>query len=55
MAFISLLLQVVVQYDLIIHDMDVKSAYLNAPLDYEIYVQLLEGFKSKNGNYVWKL
>ena len=35
--------------------MDVKSAYLNAPLDYEIYVELLEGFKGKNGNYVWKL
>ena len=25
------------------------------PLDYEIYVELLEGFKDKNGNYVWKL
>ena len=25
--------------------MDVKSAYLNAPLDYEIYVEPLEGFK----------
>ena len=35
--------------------MDVKSAYLNAPLDYEIYVELPEGFEGKNGNYVWKL
>ena len=25
------------------------------PLDYEIYVEPPEGFKSKNGNYVWKL
>ena len=24
-------------------------------LDYEIYVEPLEGFKGKNGNYVWKL
>ena len=24
-------------------------------LDYEIYVELPEGFKGKNGNYVWKL
>ena len=35
--------------------MNVKSAFLNAPLDYEIYVELLEGFKGKNSNYVWKL
>ena len=35
--------------------MDVKNAYLNVPLDYEIYVELPEGFKGKNGNYVWKL
>ena len=39
MASIRLLLQIAVQYDLIIHHMDVKSAYLNAPLDYEIYVE----------------
>ena len=31
MAFIRLLLQIAVQYDLLIHHMDVKSAYLNAP------------------------
>ena len=30
--------------------MDVKSAYLNAHLDYEIYVKLPEGFKGKNVN-----
>ena len=35
--------------------MDVQSAYLNATLDYEIYVELPEGFKSKNKNYVSKL
>ena len=45
MASIRLLLQIAVQYDLLIHHMDVKRAYLNAPLDYEIYVELLEGFK----------
>ena len=55
MASTRLLLQIAVYYDLLIHHMDVKSAYLNAPLDYEIYVEPLEGFKSKNGNYVWKL
>ena len=35
--------------------MDVKSAYLNAHLDYEIYVDPPEDFEGKNGNYVWKL
>ena len=35
--------------------MDIKSAYLNAPLDYEIYVEPTEGFEGKNGNYVWKI
>ena len=55
MAFIRLLLQIAVQYDLLIHHMNVKSAYLNVPLDYEIYVEPPEGFKGKNENYVWKL
>ena len=55
MALIRLLLQIAVQYDLLIHHMDVKSTYLNVPLDYEIYIELPEGFEGKNGNYVWKL
>ena len=54
MACIKLLLEIAVQFDLLIHHMDVKSAYLNAPLDYEIYFEPPEGFKVKNGNYVWK-
>ena len=55
MASIRLLLQAAVQYDLFIHNMDVKSAYLNDPLNYEIYVDPPKGFEGKNGNYVWKL
>ena len=31
MASIRILLQKAVQYDLLVHHMDVKSAYLNAP------------------------
>ena len=54
MASIKWLLQIAVQYDLIIHHMNVKSAYLNAPLLYKIYVELPEGIKGKNRNYVWK-
>ena len=41
------LMQMVVQYDLIVHQMDVKTAYLHAPLDYEIFVEQPEGFKTK--------
>ena len=55
MASIRLLLQIAVQYDLLIHHMDDKSAYLIVPLDYEIYAEPPEGFEGKNGNYVWKL
>ena len=55
MFSIRLLLQITVQYDLLIHYMNIKSAYLNAPLDYEIYVDPPKGFEGKNGNYVWTL
>ena len=55
MASIRLLLQVAVQYDILFHHMDVKDAYLNGSLDYEIYVDLPKSFEGKNGNYVWKL
>ena len=52
MASLRLLLEIAVQCDLLIHPMNVRSTYLDTHLDYEIYV---EGFKGKNGNYVWKL
>ena len=55
MASIRLLLQIAVQYDSLIHHMNVKSASINASLDYEIYVEPPEGFKGKKGNYVWNL
>ena len=45
MASIKLTLQIAVLYDLFIHHMAVKSASLNVPLDYEIYVEPPEGFK----------
>ena len=41
---IKILLQVALEYDLIIHQMDVKTAYLNADIDYEIYIEQPEGF-----------
>ena len=39
------LMQMAAQYDLILHQMDVKTAYLNAPIDCEIYMEQAEGFK----------
>ena len=36
----------VVQYNLIIHQMDVKTAYLHALIDYEIFVEQPEGLKT---------
>lgn len=39
------LLQMAAQHDLILHQMDVKTAYLNGPIDCEIYVDQAEGFE----------
>ena len=44
--------------DIDLHQMDFKSAYLNAPIDCDIYVEQPKGFKvkSNNGdNLVWRL
>ena len=49
MSTIRTLLQHAVQNDLIVHQMDVKTAYLNAPIDREIYIEQPEGFR-KSGN-----
>ena len=43
---IRILMQMVVQYDLIVHQVDVKTVYLHAPIDYEIFVEQPEGFKT---------
>ena len=42
------LMQIAVQYDFIVHQMDVKTAYLNAPIDCELYVDQAEGFEVKS-------
>ena len=52
------LMQLAAQNDLIVHQMDVKSAYLYAPIDHEIYINQPEGFEegSENGEeMVYKL
>ena len=46
-------MQIAVQYDLLLHQMDVKSAYLHAPIDEEIYVNQPAGYVTPNK--VWRL
>ena len=58
LSTIRMVIQVAVQCDYIIHQMDVKSAYLNAPIDCEVYMEQPEGYEvqSKDGKkYVCKL
>ena len=45
---IRVLMQLAAQHDLILHQMDVKTAYLNAPIDCEIYLDQPEGFQIEN-------
>ena len=50
--------QTAAQNSLDIHQMDFKSAYFNASIDCDIYVEQPKGFKvkSNNGeNLVWRL
>ena len=48
MSSIRMLLQRAVQNGMIIHQMDVKTAYLNAPIDYEIFIEQPKGFEKQN-------
>ena len=55
---IRMLVQLVSQNNWLIHQMDVKTAYLNADIDCEIYVDQPEGFSKTNDKgekLVWKL
>ena len=47
---IRMLMQLAAQYDLTVHQMDVKTAYLNAPIDCELYVEQPEGFVTVGEN-----
>ena len=45
---IRMLMQLAAQERMKVHQMDVKTAYLNAEIDYEIYLEQPEGFVKKN-------
>ena len=47
---IRTLIQKAAQEDLMLHQMDVKTAYLHAPIDFEIYMDQPEGYEVKSTN-----
>ena len=42
---IRVLMQLAVKHDLIVHQMDVKTAYLHAPITQELYIDQPQGFE----------
>ena len=48
MVSIRALMNIAMEEDLVVHSMDVKSAYLNADLDCELFMEQPEGFVVKN-------
>ena len=55
---LPVLMQIAAQHDLFFHQMDVKTAYLNAPIDYDIYMDQAERFEVPSwsgGRLVYKL
>ena len=55
---IRMLLQIAMQQNLKVHQMDVKTAFLNGPIDCELFVEQPKGFEKLGSNgekLVWKL
>ena len=50
MSSVRTLMQKAVQNEMITHQMDVKTAYLNAPIDCEIYIEQPQGFEERDEN-----
>ena len=57
MTSVRILAQLAVQYDMSIHQMDMKTAYLNAPIEHELYVEMPKGYASVSmrQSQVWRL
>jgi hypothetical protein len=45
-----MLMQHAVQNNMLVHQMDVKTAYLNAPIDCDIFVQQPKGYEKEGEN-----
>ena len=57
MTTVRMIMQFAAEYDLIVHQLDVKTAYLNAPIDCDIYMLQPKGYEQP-GEYndqVWRL
>jgi uncharacterized metal-binding protein len=55
-TFIIILLALSSVYNLYVHQIDVKTTFLNEELDEEVYMEQLEGFALLgNEHKVWKL
>ena len=48
MTTVRVIMQKAVQEDLVLHQMDVKTAYLHAPIDCEVYLEQPEGYEKKS-------
>ena len=45
---VRMLMQLAVQDNIVVHQMDVKTAYLNAPIDCDIHIEQPEGFEQQD-------
>ena len=55
MSSIRMLVQVAIQENMYVHQMDVKTAYLNAPIDCELFINAPEGYNDSGKNLILKL
>ena len=58
MTSVRTLMQLAAQHDLIIHQMDVKTSYLTAPIDCEVYLEQAKGYEvpgKDSRKFVYKL
>ena len=58
MTSVRMLMQLAAQNDYIVEQMDVKTAYLNASIDCEIYIEQVKGYETldeNNKKLVYKL
>ena len=50
MSTVRMLMQISVERGLVVHQLDVKTAYLNAPIDCEIFMKEPKGYETKGEN-----